>query len=41
VERRATMAKVKEMPYREKYTNVLDYIKHEALVPAFIEKHLG
>ena len=35
------MAKVKEMAYCEKYANVQDSIKHEALVPAFIEKHLG
>ncbi len=35
------MATVKEMSYTEKYTNVQDYIKHEALVPVFIEKHLG
>ena len=40
------MAMVKEMPYSEKYTivqnhNRQNYIEHEALVPAFIEKHLG
>ena len=36
------MAKVKEMPIVEKYTNVLDHIKYEEeLVPGFIEKHLG
>lgn len=29
------------MTYSEKYTNVQDSIKHEALVPAFIEKHSG
>ncbi len=35
------MVKVREMPYSEKYINVQDSIKHEALVPVFIEKHLG
>ena len=35
------MAKVKQMPYSEKYTNVLDYIKHESLAPSFIKKHMG
>jgi hypothetical protein len=35
------MIKVKEMPYSEKYANVQDSIRHESLVPAFIEKHLG
>jgi hypothetical protein len=35
------MVKVKDMPYIEKYKNVQDYIKHEALVPEFIEKNLG
>ena len=36
------MVKVKEMPYSEKYANVLDTIKlDEAFVPAFLQKHLG
>jgi hypothetical protein len=35
------MAKVKVMPYTKKYTNVQNYIAHEAFVAAFIEKHLG
>ena len=32
---------VKEMPYSEKYANVLDSIKHEEFIQTFIEKHLG
>ncbi len=35
------MAIVKEMPFSEKYTTVLDKIEREVLAPAFIEKHLG
>ena len=36
-----TMIKVKVMPISEKYTSVLDYIKHESLVPSFLQQHLG
>lgn len=35
------MVEVKEMPASEKYTNVLESIKHEEFIKAFIEKHLG
>ena len=36
------MIKVKEMPYSEKYANVLDDMKlADTFVPYFIQKHLG
>jgi hypothetical protein len=35
------MVEVKQMPYTEKYTRVLNGLKHDEYVPAFIEKHLG
>lgn len=35
------MVEVREMPYTEKYARVLDGIKHDEYVPAFIEEHLG
>ena len=36
------MVKAREMPYSEKYANVLDSIKlSDTLVPSFVQKHLG
>lgn len=35
------MVKVKEMPYSEKCTKVLDSIKLDDTTLSFIEKHLG
>jgi len=36
------MAKVKEMPYSEKYANVLDTMKlDDTFIPSFVQKHLG
>ncbi len=35
------MVEIKPMSYSEKYTKVLDGLKHDEFVPGFIEKHLG
>ena len=36
------MVKVKEMPYSEKYANVLDNMKlYDTFIPSFVQKHLG
>jgi len=36
------MVKVKEMPYSEKYTIMLDNVKlDDTLIPSFVQKHLG